>query len=159
MSLLDYLIDQSGLDWSVLLRPWHWRLPSEFTLWLVNRFGDPFIVPADGAVYVLRTDSGLLERLADSRDHFAALLDTSDTANDWLLIPLVDELVAAGLRLGPGECYGFKQPPILGGDYVLSNVAVCSLREHLSFLADLHHQIKDLPDGQQVTVRLTDGNA
>ena len=28
-----------------------------------------------------------------------------------------------------------------------------------TFLAHLHDQIKDLPDGQQVTLCLTDGNA
>ncbi len=159
MALIDYLIDQTALDWPELLRPWHWALPPEFTLWIVNRFGDPFIVPPDGTIHVLRTDSGQLERLADSREHFAALLDLGNNANDWFLIPLVDRLVTAGLTLGHGQCYGFKTPPVLGGDYVPSNIVIYSLSEHLAFLAYFHQQITDLPDGAHVTIRLTDESA
>lgn len=156
MALLDYLIDQAGIDWNAVFRPWHWRLPPTFTLWLVNRFGDAFIVSDDGSVHVLWTDSGACERLADSRDQFATLLDSGNHARDWLLIPLVDRLVAAGLVLGTGQCYGFKMPPIVGGDYVVSNVVVYSLAEYLAFLADFHQQVKDLPDGQNVTFRFVD---
>ena len=53
MNVNDYLIDQTGLDWAELLSDWHWLLPEDFTLWLVNRFGDLFIGLGDGSVQML----------------------------------------------------------------------------------------------------------
>ena len=45
----------------------------------------------------------------------ARKIDEDDNANDWLMIPLVDRLVAAGVLLKPGECYSFLTPPSWAG--------------------------------------------
>jgi len=112
MNVHDYLIDQSGKDWSELLSNWSDALPSSFTVWLVNRFGDVFVAFEDGSVHMLDVGIGVIERVADDRDHFATLLDTGDNADNWFMIPLVDKCVAAGLYLGNDQCYGYKVPPI-----------------------------------------------
>jgi hypothetical protein len=56
----------------------------------------------------------------------------------------------AGISLGPSQCYGFKNPPLLGGEYTALNVVAVDLAENYAFLADLWHQTKDLPDGSTV---------
>jgi hypothetical protein len=66
---------------------------------------------------MLDVGTGVVERIADSRDHFATLIDLDD--NNWLMIPLVDQCVAAGLSPGNNQCYGYKVPPILGGQYTI----------------------------------------
>ena len=66
MDVTDYLIDQQGIEWPTLLRDWSPLLPESFTLWLVNRFGDSFVVFDDGSVNMLDIGAGLLERLADT---------------------------------------------------------------------------------------------
>jgi Domain of unknown function (DUF1851) len=146
----DYLIDQDGIDWSTTLSDWSWLLPSEFACWLVNRFCDLFIVPADGTVLKLDVGCGSLEKVAESRDDFCTRIDEADNGDDWLMIPLVDELVAAGVRLKPGECYGFKIPPVVGGEYDLQNIAPISIPDYLAAFGSIHEQIKDLPDGAQI---------
>ena len=40
------------------------------------------------------------------------------------MIPLVDQLVEAGVHLETGECYSFLTPPILGGEYTVKNTVV-----------------------------------
>ena len=60
MNLRDYLIDQAGKDWAQLLCDWAPPLPLSFTLWLVNRFGDAFVVTEDGAVSMLDVGAGNL---------------------------------------------------------------------------------------------------
>jgi hypothetical protein len=105
---------------------------------------------------MLDLGSGQLSRVADSRDQFAELLDINDNANNWLMIPLVDRLVAAGTTLGPNRCYGFKIPPVLGGSYDLENVATCDLAVYYSMLADIQRQIKNVPDGTRVKLVVTD---
>lgn len=156
MQIADYLLDHQGFDWPRLLAGWSRLLPSELTVWLVNRFGDLFLVFDDGSVHMLDIAAGEAERVADSREDFAAKLDDGDNADQWLMIPLVDELVAAGMPLPPGHCYGFKMPPVLGGDYDTENVAVLPVAEHYGFNAELHDQIRDLPDGAQVKLVIED---
>jgi hypothetical protein len=156
MNLRDYLIDQAGKDWARLLSDWAPPLPLDFTLWLVNRFGDAFVVTEDGAVSMLDVGAGSLQRLADNRDHFCELLDVDNNANVWLMIPLVDECVAAGMILAAHQCYGFKIPPVLGGKYQIDNVAPTDLAVHYGLLADIYRQTKDLPDGTPSSAVVTD---
>jgi hypothetical protein len=146
VSLGDYLIEQEGKDWQALLRDW--SFPEPFTLWMVNRFGDLIVTLDDGSVHWFEVASGEMERVADDEETFKTKF-TEDPAT-WLLSPLVDRCVAAGLTLAPHQCYGYKTPPVLGGKYEVENIAPMSLAEHYSFNAYLHKQIEDLPDGAQV---------
>ena len=60
------------------------------------------------------------------------------------MIPLVDQCVAAGLILAQDQCYGYKIPPILGGQYAIENVEPTDLSVHYSLLADIFRQTKRL---------------
>jgi hypothetical protein len=70
MDIHDYLIDQAGKDWPALFEDWGSLFPRRFTLWLVNRFGDAFVVLDDESVHMLNVGIGQIKRVADSRDHF-----------------------------------------------------------------------------------------
>jgi hypothetical protein len=151
--LRDYILEHSGVAWSRCLQNWAWLLPQEFTLWIVTRFCDLLIVLPDGTVHILDVGGGTLKKVARSRDEFGEKIDEGDNANYWLMIPLVDQLLAAGMTLGPGQCYAFKQPTVLGGEFEPSNVSVMDIEQYLASLGLLHQQIKGLPDGTQVVVR------
>jgi hypothetical protein len=154
MLLTDYLIDHSSFDWSILLCEWTWLLPPSFTAWLMNRFGDLFIVLEDETVHMLDVGTGTLRKIAENRADFAEMLDDAENANNWLMIPLIDQLIARGLMLGEGQCYSYKQPPVLGGNYELENIFVLSIQEHYGAYGSIHRQLKDLPDGAQVVIKL-----
>lgn len=153
-SVSDYLIDQNGIDWNDVLAPWAWLLPPEFTLWMVNRFADLFLVLPDGTVHMLDVGAGTMSQLAASREDFITKLDEGNNANQWLMIALIDKLVAAGVLLGPGQCYGFKKPPVIGGDYTVENVGALALRDYLGAYGSLHEQLKDMPDGTSAVLRV-----
>jgi hypothetical protein len=150
LKLTDYTLDVDGVDWPDLLAGWGWLIPREFTIWFVNRFGDIFMVFEDGCIRKLDVGVGSLETLADSRDHFADAIDEENSANDWLMIPLVDKLVSADVKLAPGECYSYVQLPVLGGDYTVANTRVVPLAQHYKAFGPIHERIKDLPDGTRV---------
>ena len=156
MDIGDYLIDPRGKNWSQLLSPWSGTIPPQFTLWLVNKLGDLFVVIEDGSVHMLDVGSGVVTRLADSRDHFADLLGQGDNAGRWLLLSLVDECASELPPLTDAQCYGFKIPPLLGGKYTLDNIEPTSLAIHYSLLADIHRQTKDLPDGTKIKAVVVD---
>jgi hypothetical protein len=153
-SVDDYLIDHSGFDWPSLLAEWAWFLPLELTVWTMNRFGDLFLIMDDGSVQMLDVGGGTLTKLAEDRDDFCRKIEEADNANQWLMIPLVDRVVAAGMKLSPGQCYGFKLPPVLGGEYTVENVAILPVAEHLAFHGWFHHQIVDVPDGGEVILNI-----
>ena len=137
MNIDDYLIDQSGRDWAAMLSGWSEILPAAFTVWLVNRFGDVVVVLDDGSVHILDIGVGTFARVAGSRKRFAELMNVPKNANNWLAIPLVDRCVAAGLVPGPGQCFGYKTPPLLGGEYSVENVALVDLAENYAVLAEV----------------------
>src|SRR4051794_34643241 len=156
MATSPYLIEPSGLDGPDLLAPWSWRLPAGLTVRALNLFGDMFLADAGGAIHHLDVGNGTLERIAGSKDDLAAKLAEEDNATVWLLVPLVDQLVEAGMVPGPDECYGYKTPPVLGGGYTVENTAVLPIVDHLGFLGKLHEKIKDLPDGAAITFEVTE---
>jgi len=61
--------------------------------------------------------------------------------------------VQAGITLIEGKCYSYKQIPILGGDYTVENTCVLPIKEHFGVCGSIHHQIKELPDGAEVTIK------
>lgn len=154
LSAQDYLIEHTDIDWSTMLSPWHWLLPSELTVWLMNRFGDLFIVLNDGSVHMFDVGCGTLEQVAESRDAFREAIDQDNNADDWLMIPLIDRLVAEGKKLKPGYCYGYLLSPVFGGDYTVANTIIIPIHEHYGLNASLHKQIKDLPDGTAVRIKI-----
>jgi hypothetical protein len=81
---------------------------------------------------------------------------TSSNANDWLMIPLVDRCVTAGMVLGTNQCYGFKTAPTLGGEYEVANVELSDVPVYLAVMGQIHEQIKDVPDGTSIKFVVTD---
>jgi hypothetical protein len=152
VKLEDYLIDQTGKNWAEMLSGWAGILPQVFTIWLVNRFGDIFAVFDDDSVHCLDVGGGTLERVADNREAFIALMNDDDQAKGFLMIPFVDECIAAGLILEPNQCYAYRIPPLLGGKYALENFHTIDLAVNYSFLADIWKQTKDLPNRTKVNL-------
>jgi len=140
MNINDYLINQVSKDWSTLLHAWIPPLPRDFTIWLVNRLGELFVVVPDESVHWLNVGAGKLNRVANTREHFAQLLDRGNNADNWLRISLVNACRNAGLQLTADECYGFKIPPALQGQYVVENLQPTKLGAHYSLLAHLNKQ-------------------
>ena len=154
MNVHDYLIDHSAFDWAQLLSFWGWLLPSEFSVWLMNRYGDLFLTLPDGSIHMLDVGGGSLTKLANDRDEFARVIDEEGNAEDWLMIPLVDRLVKAGVLLEPGHCYSFVTPPILGGEYTVENTMVVPIQEHFGLYGSYHEQLRDVPDGSKVIINV-----
>jgi hypothetical protein len=95
----DYLIEQEGKNWKEFMSDWAFLLPTSFTIWFVNRFGDIVLVVEDGSVHFFDVGAGSVRRIAEGREQFLTLIDMDDNANEWLMIDLTDDCVGVGLTL------------------------------------------------------------
>jgi len=154
--ITDYFLDSEGIDWNRSLATWRWLLPAKFTVWLANPFAELFLVVPDGSVHMLEVNGGILRKVAESRDDFCTKIDDGNNANEWLMIPLVDRMIAAGFTLQPGQCYGFKISPVLGGEYDVENCAPIQVWDYLGANGAFHEKIQNLPDGASVKIEVVD---
>ncbi|MEM7166917.1 MAG: T6SS immunity protein Tdi1 domain-containing protein [Planctomycetota bacterium] len=128
---------------------WRWLLPTDTPI-LATKCGDLFLQRDNGWIMFLNVGLGESEIVANSHKSFVAKLNDQDFVGFRFLPLLVEDLEASGLKAGPGQCYSFKRPPILGGVYEISNFEVTDIDVHFSLLGQIHEQVKDLPDGASV---------
>ncbi len=156
MNLEDYLVEFAKLPFSALMANWRWLIPTGTKMepWLMNCFGDLFWFDDAGRVQLLNVTEGDCEVLADSEDEFFDRLAELENAQMWLMLDFVDEIVEAHGKLRPGQCYGFKELPILGGEYEVDNVYVSPIVKYWDFCGDVHEQIDRLPDGAEIEINV-----
>jgi hypothetical protein len=94
--------------------------------------------------------------VAEHRQDFEEWLADPDKMTDWFLAPLVDHLVALDKGLPPGKCYSFITPLGLGGQLIEENVMVIPIAEHFGCFGAIFQQIKDLPEGSQIILKVAD---
>lgn len=131
---------------------WGWLVDETFQPFMNTAAGDVFFESPDGAIHWLDTGVGQLARVANNRDEFLEQL-RSDHGNEWLLTPIVDQLVDSGMLLREGDCYGFKVLPVMGGTYTADNLAPLPAASWFGFSGHIHSQIKDLPEGTSVQLK------
>jgi hypothetical protein len=148
-----YLLEGDAAPWGELLEPFSPPLPGRFDLFLVTRFLDFFLIFTDGSVNWLEAQAGRISRVADTRADFEAMME--DEHPHWLMTGAVDEAVSRGWRLGPGQAYVYKAPPMLGGEYDFANIEVGEIEGAMRVLGDVFRQAKNLPEGARVRVETT----
>lgn len=131
-TVADYLLDPDQPDWPTILLPWRKLLPLEFSVWLMSRFGDLFLVAGDETVLWLDVADGTVVPVAADWHEFQERIDQGRNAEDWLHPNLVDGLVAAGRTLEPGRCYGLRVSPLDGGAYAADNVVIRSIADQFA---------------------------
>jgi hypothetical protein len=108
----------------------------------------------NGAVARLDPETGALEHIAPDLETWAGLI----LANPGPLtaFPLVHSWqaengpLASGLRLFP------RIPFVLGGKYELSNLRAFDTLAGIRFLASIARQVRDVPDGSPVEIKVID---
>lgn len=156
INIQDYLVKHDGFDWPALLEEWSWLLPSGSRAFLLTRAGDLFVESPDQSIHMLDVGVGELQRVANDQNEFNQMVNDPEIARQWLMIPIVDQLVANGSALKPEQCYGFRKLPIFGGTYSIENRVVLPIREHLGASGCLLQQVAELPDGAKVRIEVTE---
>jgi hypothetical protein len=147
-----YFLPRAADD--VDLSAWSPILPKVARILRTNLFGDVFVTDDSGAVHMLERAACSARQIASSEKEFWRLVH--DDGEGWQLRSVADECRRAGKFLADGQCYAFTTLPVLGGKYDAENIWVAHWKEWFFFTADLFQQIKDLPDGATVRLKVVD---
>ena len=121
-----------------------------------NDFGNLMIKDVKGKYWRLCPEELSCKIVALNRTELDALSTDQEFLADWYMGALVE---AAKDKLGPleeGRKYYMVTPGVLGGEYGISNIKTLPLVELIRLSGDLGKQIKDLPDGAQVKLKVVD---
>ena len=121
-----------------------------------NSFGNLLIKDETGRYWRLCPEDLCCTVVASSREELDALSQSQEFRTDWHMANLV---AAARERLGalrPGYKYCLRIPGVLGGQYGGANLAVMPFHELLTASGHLGREIRDLPDGAQIRLHVTD---
>jgi len=143
--------DVRDLSVERLLKEWLWLCPGNRRLVAVDAFADLFLEDGERAVVRLETTNGKLDRIADSVAEFLKSTQDINIRKDWFSEDVALSLAEQGFNPSKGQCIGYKTPIVFKestGD--ASNVYIAELYEYVSFLGDLHFQMRYVPDGGQV---------
>ncbi|MFO1514066.1 MAG: DUF1851 domain-containing protein [Verrucomicrobiota bacterium] len=151
----QYVLPVSRTDWAELLVDWQPLLSPGYSLWLLTKFGEVFVIQPDGKVGMLQVSGFQYQVVAKDKTDFLEWLADPDKMAEWFLAPLVDRLEAAGRHLQPEQCYSFTIPLGLGGALTSENVMTIPIREHFRCWGEVFRQTKDVPDGGHVILKPT----
>jgi hypothetical protein len=149
-------IQPSDTSVEALRKHWRWQLGDDWTPLMFSAVGDVFFEVAAGTVWWLSTAIGSLEQVAESKQQFAELLG-GEKADEWFLPGLVEALRSQGKVLSSDQCYTYAILPVFSqGSFSAENMHPVSAAEHFSMSGHVHESIRQLPDGAQVQVTITD---
>jgi hypothetical protein len=131
-------------EWHRLLADWEWLVPATFLPLSATLFGDAFLLGNKGEVQFLDALQGQLTPVAESEAAFQELLQTSK-GRELLRADLAEVLWAKGLCPREDECYGYRIPPILGGNVIPGNIQVFPRNVYMSTQGQLHRQFQGNP--------------
>jgi hypothetical protein len=147
----ELAVDLSGQKTDDLLFEWRWLGLEDMSLQMVSTLGDAFLQDALGSIYWLNTGGAELNRIADSMDRFDAMRQQPEHTDEWFVPQLVGDLLSSGYNLEPDQCFSYKVPLTLGGEFQLGNFEPCNLSVHFHTLGQIQSQIKDMPVGTPIS--------
>jgi hypothetical protein len=121
-----------------------------------NDFGNLMIKDIEAKYWRLCPEDLYCKVVAQNRAELDALSADEEFLADWYMKALVE---VAKDKLGPleeGRKYYMVIPGVLGGEYGINNIKTLPLAELIRLSGDLGKQIKDLPDGAQVKLKVVD---
>jgi hypothetical protein len=151
MDLQSLLAPVAGVfDIDQALEAWRWLVPQQVCALVVTAAGDLFVTNFHGEVLYLDTINGTCQTAAESVAAWERMLMDPKVIDRWFMPAFVEKLREAA-PLSQGECYSPIHPPIMNGTYAVANWPPTDWRVHFWQMGTMHHAIKDLPDGTQIT--------
>jgi hypothetical protein len=132
------------------LSAWQWIGLDGLEPWFTTAFGDVFLIGDDG-IYWLDVAAGELSVPFSSPAEAKRVLGTEEGMDEYLLAGLAFAASEAGIEATGEQILAYKVPPVLEGEFEVDNLEVVRFEEALTRAGRLHDEIKDLPDGAEIS--------
>jgi hypothetical protein len=151
LTLDDLTVSIRHLDRATLLRDWRWLTgPTKLPV-LVTALGNVFVRDAqDDTIHVLDAGPGTLTQVAGCLDEFRKHLRERDFVTEHFVPLIVIRMRERGVFLQPGQLYGFKKAPPLGGEYSPDNLEPTDIDVHFALLGQLHQRNRQPPEAAAI---------
>jgi hypothetical protein len=148
---IPLFIPLETIDHARALQYWKWILPEEYTPLLLTAFGDWVFGAPDGSIHFLDTLEGQLRKISENVHEFNRLKETTEKKDEWFMEVWVIGMANRGILLKPGECFGFKVHPKIGGKIEFDNMKPFQVVPYEWILGQLHEQISKMMPGSTIT--------
>jgi hypothetical protein len=138
-----------------ILTEWRWLIGEDKKVVYIFKSGDAILSDSEDAVYRLDAGAGVLVNVADNLEEFDKKMDDKDFYNSTTLAPLISRLEQEK-PLKEDQVYSYIKLPLFGGEYNTENMYPLSVEEHFGITGDICFQAKDLKDGDQVEINVTE---
>ncbi len=148
-----YIVPLDKIDLSKILSTWLW-LTVDKSIVALTKSGDALLKNDEGHLFFLDVGGGTCEFKADDYQDFFDKKLSYELTEELILPVLVDKLLAHGINLKPTQVYSYTILPIIGGAYDEKNMYAVDLHEHYNLTGEIHFQLKDIPDGAEVEIKV-----
>lgn len=135
---------------------WGWVGIEPIEILYINRFGNLIIRDERDRFWRLCPEDSYCEIVAANPAELEHLKEDKEFMIDWAMGALVDLAEQSVGKLAEGQCYCLALPSVVGGTYDVANLASAPLHELIRSSGSLAEQIKDLPDGAAIKIKITD---
>ncbi|MDC7685258.1 DUF1851 domain-containing protein [Asticcacaulis sp. BYS171W] len=123
---------------------------------MLNAFGNVLFLSQDGQYWRICPEDLGCEIVATTEAEYQALLADEEFQLDWEMEKLVEVAVDTWGALPEGYSYCFKIWSPLGGEYAPDNIGMAPTAQVIGAAGNVALQIKDLPDGAEIQVKVVD---
>ncbi len=135
---------------------WAWTGIDPVEVVAINAFGNVLVRDSTSRIWRVCPEDLYCRVVAEDESELRQLLNDDSFLEDWEMNALVH---AAREKLGPlgeGRRYCLKVPGAIGGAYDAENIATAPIENIISLSGDIANQIKDLPEGSKITLKVVD---
>lgn len=143
----DLFVDLDPETQGALLREWRWLVGPGAEVFLVTVFGDVFFKAPDERVCWLNTGAASYAEVAESEEEW--IDEVEERGHEWFHAKIRLDLLLRDLPLEEGQVYGWRQPPMLGGEESPENLERVDAAAYVAKTGRLARTIRDLTPGPE----------
>jgi len=134
---------------------WGWTGIDPTEVVTSNDFANYILKDEDDKFWRMCPEDVYCKVIAESIEDYNRLITDDEFVDDWFMDAIVAEAKESLGELADGQKYALIIPGVLDGDYGGENLKIAAIEEIISFAGDLGKQIKDLPDGSKIELKIS----
>ena len=126
---------------------WSWSIKKPYKPLYMTLFGDWILEDENGKIDILDVVEGDIKAIAVSREEFDKVMAEEANLEKWFSNSFVTALKSKGIARAPGQCFGYKIHPAIGGAFEAANLTPLYIKVWQAISGQIHRQLRQAPEG------------